>query len=246
MIGRVILAVLLAGIAAGIVMGFIQHVRLTPLILEAETYEVAEGGHEAAAPAVAAAPDASGQAADEAGTGQAQNHNAHDLGSHDHGDAEWKPGDGLERTLDTSIATIIQGVAFAAVLAGLSFLIGIPINRANGMIWGLCGFLAATLATSAGLAPELPGMPAADLTARQIWWIGTAVATGAGIYLLAVRRELWAICVAIILIGLPHVVGAPMPEDAASKVPAELAATFAANSSARSASSLVTPFATPP
>ena len=32
MIGRVILAVLLAGIAAGFIMGAIQHLRLTPLI----------------------------------------------------------------------------------------------------------------------------------------------------------------------------------------------------------------------
>ena len=39
MIGRVVLAVLLAGIAAGLVMGAIQHVRLTPLILEAEAFE---------------------------------------------------------------------------------------------------------------------------------------------------------------------------------------------------------------
>ncbi len=42
MIGRVLLAALLAGIAAGLLMGIIQHWRLTPLILEAEVYEVAE------------------------------------------------------------------------------------------------------------------------------------------------------------------------------------------------------------
>ena len=36
MIGRVILAALLAGIAAGIFMGAIQEVRITPLIIEAE------------------------------------------------------------------------------------------------------------------------------------------------------------------------------------------------------------------
>ena len=41
MIGRVILAVILAGIAAGFLMGVIQHVRLTPMILEAEVYEQA-------------------------------------------------------------------------------------------------------------------------------------------------------------------------------------------------------------
>ena len=49
MIGRVVLAALLAGIAAGLIMGAIQHVRLTPLILEAETYEKAAPSHDHAA-----------------------------------------------------------------------------------------------------------------------------------------------------------------------------------------------------
>ena len=46
MIGRVILAALLAGVAAGLIMGVIQHFKLTPLILEAEVFETAGGaGH---------------------------------------------------------------------------------------------------------------------------------------------------------------------------------------------------------
>jgi len=45
MIARVLLAVILSGIAAGLVMGVIQHVRLTPLILQAETFEHVAHGH---------------------------------------------------------------------------------------------------------------------------------------------------------------------------------------------------------
>ena len=45
MLARVLLAVILSGIAAGLVMGFIQHVRLTPLILQAETFEHVAHGH---------------------------------------------------------------------------------------------------------------------------------------------------------------------------------------------------------
>ena len=41
MIGRIVLAALIAGMAAGVVMGGIQHVRLTPIILAAEVYEKA-------------------------------------------------------------------------------------------------------------------------------------------------------------------------------------------------------------
>jgi cobalt transporter subunit CbtA len=45
MIGRVLLAAILAGFAAGLVMGLIQHVRLTPLIVQAETFEHVAHGH---------------------------------------------------------------------------------------------------------------------------------------------------------------------------------------------------------
>ncbi|HUF44178.1 MAG TPA: CbtA family protein [Aestuariivirgaceae bacterium] len=54
MIRRVVLAAILAGIAAGLVMSAVQHWRVTPLILEAEAYETAllhHGEEEAWAPA---------------------------------------------------------------------------------------------------------------------------------------------------------------------------------------------------
>lgn len=215
MIGRVILAALLAGIAAGLIMGAIQHVRLTPLILEAETYESQSHSHDHAAPA-------SGEAAPAAEAG------------HDHGEG-WAPADGWQRTLGTTITAALQGAAFAAVLAGISLLTGLPITRENGIIWGLCGFLAATVAPAAGLPPELPGLPAADLMTRQIWWIGTTAATGAGLYLIAARREAWAVALAIVLVALPHVIGAPLPVTHESAVPPYLAATFVANSIAANA-----------
>jgi cobalt transporter subunit CbtA len=46
---RVLLSVILVGLAAGLLMGLIQHVRLTPLILEAETFEHMAHGHGAEA-----------------------------------------------------------------------------------------------------------------------------------------------------------------------------------------------------
>ena len=202
MIGRVILAALLAGIAAGLIMGVIQHVRLTPLILEAETFEKAGHSH---TPAEANA------------------------------DEGWAPADGWQRSLATTATAAITGAAFALILAGISLVAGLPITRANGIFWGLCGFLAVTLAPSAGLPPELPGMAAADLAGRQIWWLGTIAATGAGLYLIATRSETWAIAAAILLIGLPHMIGAPMPGLDESAVPAHLAASFAANSIAANA-----------
>lgn len=211
MIGRVLLVALLAGIAAGLIMGAIQHVRLTPLILEAETYE--KTGHDHSAPASEAAP--------------AAGHNDHD--------ESWAPADGWQRTLSTTVASVMAGAAFAAILAGVSLLTGLPVTRENGLIWGLCGFLAVTLAPAMGLPPELPGMPAGDLIARQAWWAGTIAATSAALYLIATRSETWALALAIVLIGAPHIIGAPALLTHESGVPASLAASFAANSIAANA-----------
>lgn len=215
MIGRVILAALLAGIAAGLFYGVIQHARLTPLILEAEKYENA-GGHDHATMATteqAPAPKAEPVAEEEA----------------------WAPADGWERTSYTFLASIVAAAGFAAVLAGVSLLTGVRITRNNGVLWGIAGFLAVHVATGASLPPELPGMPAGDLLARQIWWVGTIVATGLAIWLFTQRSEIWAKVLAVILVALPHIIGAPLPPTHESGVPAGLSAAFAANTVAAAA-----------
>ena len=141
----------------------------------------------------------------------------------------------MQRTLSTTLASIITGAGFAGILAGISLLTGIAITPRNGLIWGLCGFLAVTVAPGAGLSPELPGMPAGDLVSRQIWWVGTIAATGIGLYLIAIRREFKFIALAIILIALPHLIGAPQPLSHETTVPAGLAAAFVSNTVAAAA-----------
>jgi cobalt transporter subunit CbtA len=112
----------------------------------------------------------------------------------------------------------------------------IPLTIRNGVLWGLCGFLCASLAPAAGLPPELPGMPAADLAARQVWWIGSIVATASGIYLMASRRYSWSLWLGVIVIALPHIIGAPQAETYTMPgVPAGLAAAYVANSLAANA-----------
>ena len=220
MIGRIVLAALIAGMAAGVVMGGIQHVRLTPIILAAEVYEKAAEAGEAKTAAEPAAKCAE---------------NMPGMTMCNGGEPEWEPADGLQRTLLTTLASVIAGAGFAGVLAGISLLTGLAITPRNGLIWGLCGFLAVTVATGAGLPPEVPGMPTADLLARQIWWVGTIMATGIGLYLIATRRELTWVALAVVLIALPHVIGAPQPPSHETTVPAGLAAEFAANTVAAAA-----------
>lgn len=217
MIGRLVLAALIAGMAAGFIYGGVQHVQTTPLILAAEVYETAPAHDHAATTTDPAAPAETAPAANE------------------HEDEEWVPADGWQRTLSTTVSSMITGAGFALLLAGVSLLTGLPITPKNGLIWGICGFLAATVAPGAGLAPELPGMPTADLVARQVWWVATIIASGIGIFLIAIKRELIWLAAAVVLIALPHIIGAPQPLTHETAVPAGLAASFAANTIAASA-----------
>jgi cobalt transporter subunit CbtA len=127
------------------------------------------------------------------------------------------------------LADILAALGFALVLAAVSVLAGIDITLRNGLLWGLGGFIATALAPSFGLPPELPGMPAADLGARQVWWWATVLLTGAGFLAVAKLRTPVSIAIAAVLILAPHVVGAPqLVGEHESGVPAHLATAFAA------------------
>jgi predicted cobalt transporter CbtA len=70
---------------------------------------------------------------------------------------------------------------------------------------------------------------------RQAWWVATVAATGLGLYLIATRRTLLPIALAVALIALPHLVGAPQPSSQETAVPAGLAAAFASSTLAAAA-----------
>lgn len=213
MLRRILLIALLAGAAGGLVASALQVTRLTPLILAAETYETA-----------------------------ALTEHAHGGVPHTHNGPEWKPSEGGERLAFTVLFNLLAGFGFALLLnAGLTLrrASGHGPDIATGIAWGLAGFASFALAPALGLPPELPGMPAAELLDRQIWWIGTAGATAAGIALLAAagsgaRRGLKAVLGAI-LIAAPHVIGAPEAAAETSAVPASLAVRFAVGSLATAA-----------
>ena len=137
---------------------------------------------------------------------------------------------GLLRHLVTAAATVVVATGMMLALLGLMVVAGIRITPARALGWGLAGFVAVALAPALGLPPELPGMPAADLEARQIWWVATVVATAFGLWAILVkRRPAWA-AAGLLAIVLPHAVGAPEAASHASGVPAALAAEFVAAS----------------
>ncbi|MFK8250474.1 CbtA family protein [Ancylobacter terrae] len=206
----------LAGIGSGVVVAGIHLVAAVPLILQAETYEAAG---EAAPHTHDAAPAPTHDTAAPA---------------HDHGDEGWSPADGLERNGLTVIFMVLTGFGYALLLVAASELAGGLRDWRHGLFWGLAGFAAFTLAPNLGLPPELPAMPAADLAARQLWWAGTAAATAAGIALMVLPRSALFAALGVVLILVPHVIGAPQPDSFESPIPEGLYHSFVVASVASS------------
>jgi len=200
---RIFLTVaLLAGIGAGLAGWGVHMLGTTPLILQAEVYEnAAEATPEPTAPAVATEAEAA---------------------EHHHDAETWEPADGWQRNLFTLGADVVTGVGFAFLLTAAIVFFGKGADWRRGILWGLAGFACFTLAPSFGLPPELPGTEAAPLLERQLWWIGTVIATGAGLFAAARLRNVYGYAIGVVLIALPHVVGAPQPENAGGLAPEEL------------------------
>ena len=180
----IVFAAALAGLIVGLVVTVAQRFGTVPLILHAEVYEQAA---EAAALTVSATPhdhDADTAAAPD--HGPAAGLQAH---HHEHGAAAWEPADGIERTAYTALFNVLDWIGFGLMLTGLLVLLGRPVTWREGFLWGLGGFAAFVIAPSLGLPPELPGIPAAPLTPRQIWWVATALVTAIGLWLIVFRPQ---------------------------------------------------------
>ena len=120
------------------------------------------------------------------------------------------------------------------MVAGIA-LSGRPVDGRSGAIWGVAGFAVISLAPALGLHPELPGALAADLGARQGWWLFCVAATGTGLWTLAFRQGAILVPAGVALMAIPHLIGAPTPERFGGPVSPELAAHFAAASLATAA-----------
>lgn len=204
---NVVFLAALAGLAASIVMTVLQTSFTVPLILQAETFENAAPAHDhgAAAPAQEAAPATTPTPA-AAPAAEAE-------------EEGWAPADGAERTAYTALANIVTGIGFALLLVAASEAFGGITSLRSGLAWGFAGFAVFTLAPGLGLPPELPAMPAADLGARQTWWLATVVATGVGLALIVFRRTPALAALGVVLIAAPHIVGAPQPASFETPVP---------------------------
>jgi len=202
MLRETVLAAVVAGIMAALVLTFVQSVWVTPLILQGETYE------DAAEAAVSRHDSVSASTA------------------HHHDPAAWKPRDGLERALFTFAANLLMGIGYALVLVALYLLWREPKTALGGAAYGLAGFVVFFAAPGLGLPPELPGTAVAELAVRQEWWVLTAAATAGGLILFFSTPKWWVRVLALAILVAPHLIPAPQPAIERSLAPAELQQQF--------------------
>jgi cobalt transporter subunit CbtA len=216
-----------AGLAVCLAVSALQLVTTEPLIRHAEEFESGAGEHTPSRDLprqILTAPQGGGS------TEAAFNHDGGpvhaDGDAHVHDAEAWAPADGFERAAYTVLANLVIAFAVSLMLLGGMALKGGPIDARRGLLWGVGGFAAISLLPALGLPPELPGTPAADIVARQLWWLGTAAASAAGLAAIAFGGHWTAKAAGVALLVAPHVVGAPAPPSHAVAYPGALAGEF--------------------
>lgn len=208
---RIVSVAALAGLLAGLLLTAVQQIQVRSIIQAAEEYETA------AAPALPSRlPSAHSPASVEHG----QHEHAH------HEQVTWHPENGVERTLFTALANISLAIGLGLLLGAASSLHGEIAGWRSGLLWGLAGYMVFFVAPSLGLPPQVPGTEAAPLADRQLWWIFTAIMTACGLAL-AIFTKGWQVKIlGVVLLGIPHLIGAPQPPVPASTAPIALTHAF--------------------
>ncbi len=199
---RLIWASLAVALLVGTVQTGVQRWQAAPIILAAEVYEDQKTEALAPAQAVAAHTHAEGAAP------------AHEHG-HKHGTAkEWEPENGAERIGWTWVANILH--AFSMALLVFAVMGAWRYQRGAGLaalpLAGLvaaAGWLSFHLWPTLGLPAEVPGMEAAPLHARQVWWALAVGSAAVACTLMGFAKRSWRWPAAAVVLVLPFAVGAP-------------------------------------
>ena len=222
MIRKLFSSAILAGLVAGLLISAVYQFTTVPLIMHAESFENLKGQEKA----TLGHPEKSLHPADKYAIIKASIIPVHGSENRSPNEA-WAPQDGLERIFYTTVTAILTGIGFALLLISGMIMRGEKIDTRRGLLWGAGGFIAFVLAPSLGLPPELPGMVASDILARQSWWITAAVASIVGLWGLVFGEKIHYKILAVIIAITPHLFGAPHPEVLSTNgVPPELAAQF--------------------
>ncbi len=223
MLKKLLTSALFAGFGAGLITALLQISIAVPVILEAELYETGQKVHYAGVVEMVA-PDH----IDEHDAEAEANAATRAAGEVVEPDA---PVEGFDwsRNVLTFFSVELNFISYALLLVAAMALAtrrGVVVNARSGILWGLAGFAAFSLSPALGLPPELPGSVAADLALRQVWWIGTVIATIIGLAAIGFGKNWLHWGLGILAIALPHIIGAPHAGSFGGVVPPELQGEF--------------------
>lgn len=199
MFSKLLTSALIAGAVAGLIAALLQLYFLQPVLLHAELFEEGTLLHFGPAPMSEMVVDLPGF-------------------------------DPQRDLLSVAFSMLIYAGFGLMMVAGFSFAEGrgAVINARTGLIWGVCGFIAMHMAPGFSFPPEVPGVAAADITARQIWWVLTVATAAIAMALIAWGTGPVAWLAAIVLLLAPQVIGAPQPEIMTGPAPTELGSLYTA------------------
>lgn len=202
---RLIWSGLAVALAVGTVQTGVQRFQAAPLILAAEVYEEQRAEVVEAPALITAQGDTVAAPAQAAGVEEAHEHDAAQ---------EWEPEDGAERIGWTWVANVLHAFSMAilvlAVMGVWLYQRGTAASsmRVGGLV-AAAGWLSFYFWPSLGLPAEVPGMDAAPLHGRQLWWVLAWGCALAACGVVAFARAGWRWFVAAALLAVPFVVGAP-------------------------------------
>lgn len=119
----------------------------------------------------------------------------------------WSPEGGVERHSWSFVTNFLLCFAYALILLSM-MATKTSVNAVKGFFWGGAAYLTVFVAPALGLPPEIPGMEAAYLEGRQTWWWLTIILTAISLWLIAFQSLLNK-GVGLVLIIIPHIIGAP-------------------------------------
>jgi cobalt transporter subunit CbtA len=216
---QIVWSALLASIITGVVITLLQSVTMAPLIAQAEEYERAAADL-SAGPAGKAEPGHA-HASSQGTESKRDDHAATRPG--------WEPNEGFETIAYTALTTTLAAFGYALLLGAVLSVLGTT-GLLGGLVLSAAGFAVFQLAPALGLPPEPPGVPSAALLTRQLWWLGTVIATALGLaclYFARKRSKLLWLSAGVGLMVLPHWIGAPHAPMGPPAVPDELIDGFA-------------------
>lgn len=197
MFSRILTSAVFAGFAAGLIFTVLQFFFVQPVLVHAELYETGAKVHFGTGGSLAQGPAVSLEL--------------------------------LRNSLSILFGALIYtgyGLMLVAAMA-LADERGVEITPRKGILWGVAGFIAVQFAPGFTLSPEVPGSAAAGVAVRQMWWFPTVGAAALAMALLAFGKSWKSWGAAIVLLILPHAIGAPHPEMFTGTTPPELGSLFA-------------------